>query len=584
MKKVSLLIAVLAAIFGLSQCNKPNISPFDSGRPGQNGNGQYITFTNDSGNGAKLDVDEVTTGLEFRWEYADQLHVYSCDNENFEGDVVYNGTVTLKQEYIGEIKGQFEGFVSMDIRDYVRFYYFGSKATVSEDGSATIYLNEQEGTLSSVKEHMVARTGSIERGDGTSYHGILTVPFSVVKLDLSFFDGGNVYIDECGAHSSTTYNGLTICGTSGAFETKIADMGTHDYEFNIDNPTSDVYLALLPPTAATYPGVVDVREPENPEDKFMVLRFSDNSTLESETKSVSHIFKLRENRFYTSGIANNDKSTDKGIEITDRVDFGRIGVWAKYNVGAKHLNNHDYVNYSEHDTTFNREIYSWYGDYFAWADINKKYTGDFMPEPDWINSYGYDWPNYVYSAYGTYDKLTKYVRTGQGIDSEESYRPDGWEGDDLMILQPEDDVAVLYYQSANFITPSYDQWLALMKWVTETMIYENFIWTDDYYYFGIRGWIIYKTKENEENEKNDEYEITDPHIFLPAAGFFEKTKFIQLDGGRMKGNYMMSNRDDSADKFLLVDFNDIASFFHIYSSSYLRSNGVNVRPIMETTK
>lgn len=581
MKKISLIIAVLIAILGLSQCNKPNISPFDSGRPGQSSDGQYITFTNDSGNGAKLNITEATTGLEFRWCYADQLHVYSCDNENFEGDVVFNGTVTLKDGYADSIQGKFEGFVSMDIKNYVRFYYYGSKISASEDGSTTVYLSDQNGTLESVKEYLVARTGSIPRGDGTSYHGILTVPFSIVKLDLGFFDGGSVYIDECGAHSSPTYKGLTICGTSGAFETKIDDGGTHDYEFKIDNPTSDVYLALLPPTAATYPGVVDVREPENPEDKFMVLRFSDNSTLESETKSVSHIFKLRENRFYTSGIANNDKSTDKGIEITDRVDFGRIGIWAKYNVGAKHLNNHDYINYLEQDTIFNHEIYSWYGDFFAWADKVKKYTGDFMPEPDWINSYGYDWPNYVYSAYGTYDKLTKYVRTGEGLDSEESYRPDGWEGDDLMILQPEDDVAVLYYQSANFITPSYDQWLALMKWVTETMIYENFIWTDDYYYFGIQGWIIYKTKEN---EKNDEYEITDPHIFLPAAGFFEKTKFIQLDGGRMKGNYMMSNRDANADKFLLVDFNDIASFFHIYSSSYLRSNGVSVRGIMGTTR
>lgn len=581
MKNLSLIIAVLTAILGLSQCNKPNISPFDSGRPGQSSDGQYITFTNDSGNGAKLNITEATTGLVFTWEdfpSYDQLYVYSCDNENFEGDVVFNGTVTLKEGYAGQIQGQFEGFVSMDIKNYVRFYYYGSSISVSEDGSTTVYLNEQDGTLESVKKYLVARTGSIERGDGTSYHGILTVPFSIVKLDLGFFDGGSVYIDECGAHSSPTYKGLTICGTSGAFETKIDDGGTHDYEFKIDNPTSDVYLAVLPPTAKTYPGVVDVTDsvPENPEDNFMILRFSDNSASDSETKSISHIFKLLENRFYTSGIANDNNSTDKGIEITDRVDFGRIGVWAKYNVGAKHLNNHDYVNYSERDTIFNREIYSWYGDFFAWADKVKKYTGDFMPEPDWINSYGYDWHNYVYSAYGNYEKLTKYVKTGSGPGTEESYRPDGWNGDDLMILQPEDDVAIENYQSANFKTPSLDQWVALKD-------YEEFVWTNDYYYFGIQGWIAYENYNQNSNERDPEW--TRPHIFVPAAGFFEKTNYIQLDNGHIKGNYMITNRsDDGADKFKLVDFNDDESCFHIGGSTYYRRYGVSVRPIMETTK
>lgn len=601
MKKLSLIIAVLTAILGLSQCNKPNISPFDSGRPGQSSDGQYITFTNDSGNGAKLDVNEVAAGLEFRWEYADQLHVYSCDNKNFEGDVVYNGTVTLKQEYIGEIKGQFEGFVSMDIRDYVRFYYFGSKATVSEDGSATIYLNEQEGTLSSVKEHMVARTGSIERVDGTSYQGILTVPFSVVKLDLSFFDGGSVYIDECGAHSSPTYKGLTICGTSGAFETKIDDGGTHDYEFKIDNPTSDVYLAVLPPTAKTYPDMVDVTDsvPENPEDNFMILRFSDNSASDSETKSISHIFKLLENRFYTSGIANDnnsndDNSTDKGIEITDRVDFGFgigefeqdvfVGVWAKYNVGAKHLNNHHYNPESNPTTGFNSEVYSWYGDYFAWADRNKKYRGNFSPEPEWIippepfpsDSIGYLWTNYEHSYKPngslpvSYDIFTKYVKKGTGEFSEQSFRPDDWEGDDLMLIQPEDDAAK-FYQSTDFVTPSYYKWGYLKK-------NKKFVWTDDYYYFGISGWIAYEIKTS------DEYEITDPHIFIPAAGFFNATSFSQIDYGRIRGNYMTSNRDNMVDKFLLVDFNDDVSTFHITGSSFYRRCGISVRPIMETTK
>ena len=63
---------------------------------------------------------------------------------------------------------------------------------------------------------------------------------------------------------------------------------------------------------------------------------------------------------------------------------------------------------------------SWYGNYYAWGEIETKEI--------------YDWDNYKY-ANGNYDKLTKYCNNS-------NYGNNGFT-DDLTQLVPEDDVATV---------------------------------------------------------------------------------------------------------------------------------------------
>ena len=147
------------------------------------------------------------------------------------------------------------------------------------------------------------------------------------------------------------------------------------------------------------------------------------------------------------------------------VDLGLSVKWGNANLGA-----------TNGDTAE-----SWYGDYYAWGEI----------EPNKTNEDGniyYDWTNYKY-ANGNYTKLTKYCNNS-------NYGNNGFT-DDLTQLVPEDDVATQTNSAWRMPTKAeLDELIALPnKWITN--------------YNGISGL----------NGRVFTSKVNGNTLFIPAAGF-----------------------------------------------------------------
>ena len=115
------------------------------------------------------------------------------------------------------------------------------------------------------------------------------------------------------------------------------------------------------------------------------------------------------------------------------IDFGLPSgtLWSTKNIGATNGNTAE----------------SWYGNYYAWGEIETKEI--------------YDWDNYKY-ANGNYDKLTKYCNNS-------NYGNNGFT-DDLTQLVPEDDVATVTKSAWRMPTKEdFDELLAgtTSRWETD---------------------------------------------------------------------------------------------------------------------
>lgn len=169
-----------------------------------------------------------------------------------------------------------------------------------------------------------------------------------------------------------------------------------------------------------------------------------------------------------------EKQRVSKIAEHDFVDFGLPSgtLWAVCNVGA------------------NNEWES--GDYFAWGEIFAKTN--------------YDRTNYKF--FEPYRQLTKYC--SNSAEGKNAYT------DTLTILQPADDAATAIW-GRKWQMPNVELW-------HELAVNCYWVWVENYADTLACGFIVFKAKFDADKgkitkTKSSDYNYSDVHIFLPAAGY-----------------------------------------------------------------
>ncbi len=187
----------------------------------------------------------------------------------------------------------------------------------------------------------------------------------------------------------------------------------------------------------------------------------------------------------TMFVACGDKDDDNEPEVVD-LGLPSGTLWAKTNLGAKNAWN--------------------FGDYYAW--------GETRPKAD------YSWETYKYCD-GSDTTLTKYCHNA--ICGKNGFS-DIAEG--LTTLEPADDAATAVL-GAGYSMPTEADWCEL-----KSQCYWE--WTWNYEGHNVAGYMVFKAKFDNEKGIVDNTDpdslalnITNPHIFLPAAGWRSGLDFIE---------------------------------------------------------
>ena len=189
------------------------------------------------------------------------------------------------------------------------------------------------------------------------------------------------------------------------------------------------------------------------------------------------------------------------------VDLGLSSgtLWAACNVGAKSPEQ--------------------FGDYFGWGEIVPHFYKGKWSKPMQEGYYGYCWPNYRLCN-RSFKLLTKYC-------CHEEYGNDGFT-DYRIMLNPDDDAASVI-MGKKWCMPTEEQWQELIDECQWT-------WTDNYKNTSVAGYIVANRHKNK------------VHIFLPAAGFYDRNLFHQ---GGITGDYWSSSLDRNNSSYArFVSFHD----------------------------
>ena len=180
MKKVSLMIAALALVLGISQCKKQE-------KPVQAGEKQYIELTAGNGNdGSKVGGSFSAATMNLFWEEGDVITVSGGAT----------GTLTLN-DGAGTAQGHFSGEVTLDSRADLVFTW--TKLEGEPD------FNNQTGTEEWITDNLVLEAKAAYNESG-KYNLKMEMPYAVLKLNLSAFgsaDGNKVGIKVDGTVVAT---------------------------------------------------------------------------------------------------------------------------------------------------------------------------------------------------------------------------------------------------------------------------------------------------------------------------------------------------------------------------------------------
>ncbi len=209
--------------------------------------------------------------------------------------------------------------------------------------------------------------------------------------------------------------------------------------------------------------------------------------------------------------------------------------WATMNVGAKSVKE--------------------YGNYYAW--------GETLPQ----SNNTYDWSSYKWCN-GTETSITKYCSNSSiGI------------VDNRTTLEPEDDTATQNWGGAWRMPTSTER--------NELLNNCYCVWTRNYNGTNIAGCIVYKAKSlsdkgqyvTSENSSSS-YFLSDSHIFLPAAGYWDEGDYCSGIGTSVYsrvGQYWTSSVSGGSDLGLLISLHQ----FNLGSASFIRCFGQSVRAVCE---
>lgn len=242
-----------------------------------------------------------------------------------------------------------------------------------------------------------------------------------------------------------------------------------------------------------------------------------------------------------------ERTTGYGVEYGHQyIDLGLSVMWATCNIGA--TNPQDY------------------GDYFAWGETMPYYTeGHSQDNPctSWIsNKTGYNFSSLVYCSDSEGKQFTKYVQ-------DSSYG----RVDDIETLDLADDAAHVNWKGTWRMPTTKEQYELRLGCFWE--------WTTNYNNTGVKGYIVYKAKNNSDKGKirneyimrntTATYSLTDVHIFLPIAG--SRINGI-LQYKNDLGYYWSSSLKNTSSAYCLGFFSQSSDT----DSSY-RCSGLNVRAV-----
>ena len=216
-------------------------------------------------------------------------------------------------------------------------------------------------------------------------------------------------------------------------------------------------------------------------------------------------------------------------EVID-LDLPSRTLWCKYNLGV--------------DSTNLLTPEDWYGDYYAWGEL----------EPNKSKPY---WDNYKFG--NSFNELTKYCNNYE-------YGLNGFT-DNLTQLQPEDDAA---YQNKKFLNfkfhiPSIEQFEELIKytnnyWINNYDPNKSIHNRDDGGIQGLNGYVFEGKNRNQ--------------LFIPASG--RRSGFIIDNAGSCCRLWSSSLCLDNPSHAYYLYFNS----YSINMSSFLRYQGYAVRPVV----
>ena len=172
MKKLSLVIAALAMMLGITQCKKQE-NPV-----GGKLITQEVTFTTSFGDGSKLYADETEGTLGLFWYVDDEITV----TDNAESPNVSTLTCTEESDY-GKT-GTFKGTITCIEGAHLTF-------TV---GTKPDYMNQH---FTAINESIIYLVGESEFQQSGNYAVDMALPYAILKVDLAKFatpEGTNVSV------------------------------------------------------------------------------------------------------------------------------------------------------------------------------------------------------------------------------------------------------------------------------------------------------------------------------------------------------------------------------------------------------
>ena len=160
MKKLSLIIAALAMVLGITQCKKQE-NPV-----GGKLITQEVTFTTSFGDGSKLGVTETGGTLDLSWQVGDEIKV--TDN------AATPNVSTLECKSVSEngLTGTFKGTITCIEGAYLTF-------TV---GSEPDYMNQHFTAITKDQIYLVGESDFEQSGN---YEVDMTLPYAILKVDLT---------------------------------------------------------------------------------------------------------------------------------------------------------------------------------------------------------------------------------------------------------------------------------------------------------------------------------------------------------------------------------------------------------------
>ena len=173
------------------------------------------------------------------------------------------------------------------------------------------------------------------------------------------------------------------------------------------------------------------------------------------------------------------------VDGHEAVDLGLSVKWATCNIGAEHPQD--------------------LGNYFAWGETKPKSN--------------YSWSTYKWCN-GTSSSLKKYTE-GNYLSA-------------VVTLEPADDAAAANW-GGTWHMPSHAE-------MVELWYHCYWEWTNSYNGTGVKGWIVYKVKAEEDEgvvkkeggsvTTSATYSLIDTHIFMPSAGWYRGTE-LRSEGDAM---------------------------------------------------